>query len=249
MWRGWMRSKIQKQGLAEQSRENCALERKISCLPPARLFREVWNEVKSEEAHDEGPQLWKATLLSWKWLWSEVWREETTGKSPPQCSWSQKASLWYWKLYFNIPLNQWTQHAQKEAQTNQWLEQQYGLLMSKYFHGGVWHNLIACWQNCWLVWEITFLFSKTPESRQNNSSCKMRGRLTFEGFEHLIQCLFHRLMLWVILENLGSPMASVVLAASNLASFFSSTWSDWASAPYDLHLITEVSIKAEFVLT
>jgi len=37
-------------------------------------------------------------------------------------------------------------------------------------------------------------------------------------------------------------MASVVLAASNLASFFSSTWSDWASAPYDLHLITEDGI-------
>ena len=39
-------------------------------------------------------------------------------------------------------------------------------------------------------------------------------------------------------------MANLVLAASNHDSFFSSTWSAWASAPHDLLLVTEVSMKA-----
>ena len=37
-------------------------------------------------------------------------------------------------------------------------------------------------------------------------------------------------------------MASVVLAASNHASFASSIWSDWASSPCDLHMLAEVRV-------
>ena len=43
-------------------------------------------------------------------------------------------------------------------------------------------------------------------------------------------------------------MENLVLAASNHASFLTSTWSAWASAPHDLLLVTEVGILAEFVL-
>ena len=42
--------------------------------------------------------------------------------------------------------------------------------------------------------------------------------------------------------ELSLPMANLVLAASNQASFFSSTWSAWASAPHDLLLVTQASI-------
>ena len=38
------------------------------------------------------------------------------------------------------------------------------------------------------------------------------------------------------------PMANLVLATSNHESFFSSTWSAWASGPHDLLLVTEVSV-------
>ena len=47
----------------------------------------------------------------------------------------------------------------------------------------------------------------------------------------------------MILESIGSLMASVVLAASNQASFASSIWSTWAGAPYDLLLVAEVDMK------
>ena len=39
-------------------------------------------------------------------------------------------------------------------------------------------------------------------------------------------------------------MVNLVLATSNHASFASSIWSAWASAPYDLLLVTEVNMKA-----
>ena len=47
-----------------------------------------------------------------------------------------------------------------------------------------------------------------------------------------------------VAESLSTAMASVVLAASNHASFTSSIWSGWAGAPHDLLLVTEVSLKA-----
>ena len=43
-------------------------------------------------------------------------------------------------------------------------------------------------------------------------------------------------------EFLTMPMANLVLATSNCASFLSSTWSAWACAPHDLLLVTEASI-------
>ena len=43
-------------------------------------------------------------------------------------------------------------------------------------------------------------------------------------------------------------MENIVLATSNQESFFSSTWSGWATAPYDLILVTEASFCTVFVL-
>ena len=39
-------------------------------------------------------------------------------------------------------------------------------------------------------------------------------------------------------------MASVVLAVNNHATLISSIWGDWAGAPHDLLLVTEVNITA-----
>ena len=39
-------------------------------------------------------------------------------------------------------------------------------------------------------------------------------------------------------------MAILVLSSGNHASFTSSVWERWASAPYDLHLVAEVNMKA-----
>ena len=45
-------------------------------------------------------------------------------------------------------------------------------------------------------------------------------------------------------EFLVSPMAILKLSTSNHATFTSLIWGGLASAPYDLHLVTEVNMKA-----
>ena len=49
-------------------------------------------------------------------------------------------------------------------------------------------------------------------------------------------------------EFWNSQMTSLVLAASNHASFNSSIWSAWAGAPHDLLLVSEASICVVFVV-
>ena len=44
-----------------------------------------------------------------------------------------------------------------------------------------------------------------------------------------------------------NPMADLVLSCRDRASFCSSVWSSWTSAPFDLHLVAEVCMKSWYL--